>query len=192
MDHSSRSRGEVTRLLSQLTHGDHEVFDELYSSIYGSLLEIAHRQLRGERDDHTLATSDLVHEAYLKLIGLAGTDWKGRSQFFGIAARAMRQILVNHALTRRALKRGGGVIHENLDDVALGGEQRSDSLLALDEALRKLASLDARQALIVECRYFGGMSIEETAVAAEVSTATVKRDWTAARAWLNRELGEGR
>jgi RNA polymerase sigma factor (TIGR02999 family) len=167
---------------------DEPALDALYPVVYGELRAMAHRHLRGERPDHTLGTTGLVHEAYLKLARLDRIEWMNPAHVLGMAARAMRRILVDHATARRADKRGGGVEPVTLDDALMMAEMRGDELLALDEALRKLATVDERLARVVECRFFGGMSIEETAEAIEVSPATVKRDWTVARAWLNREL----
>ena len=162
--------------------------DEFFPVVYEELRRIAHRELRHERTGHTLGTTALVHEAYLRLAHLDRIRWKSRAHFLAVAAQAMRRVLVDYAVARRAQKRGGGHVPDSLDDaVAIAGE-RSEELLALDEALQRLQSLDEQHARIVECRFFGGMSIEETAEALGVSPATVKRGWTMARAWLNREL----
>jgi RNA polymerase sigma factor (TIGR02999 family) len=158
--------------------------------VYAELQRLAHRQLYGERRDHTLQTTDLVHEAYLKLDGLGHIQWKNRAQFFAIAAQAMRRVLVDHAVRRQAAKRGGKRDRVPLDDAMIVSEARSDDVLALDDALSELEGIDERHARIVECRYFAGMSIEATAEAMEISPATVKRDWTMARAWLHRTLSE--
>lgn len=168
--------------------------DRLFPLVYDELRRIAHRQLGAERPDHTLETSALVHEAYIKLVGLDRMEWRGRAHFFAAAGGAMRRILIDHAERRRALKRGGGRQRVPLDAVDLPShaalDDRSlDELLALDQALERLRTMDERQAKVVECRFFAGMSIDEVAEALGVSPMTVKRDWTAARAWLNRELG---
>lgn len=180
--------GNVTRLLEAAGSGDTEAFDRLVTTVYDELCRIAHRQLAEERPDHTLDTAALVHEAYLKLVNLDRIQWWGRSHFFGAAAGSMRRILVDHALARRAQKRGGGASPVTLERVDLPSHDTLDDVLELNRALERLATLDGRQVRVVECRFFAGMTIEETAEALGVSPMTVKRDWTAARAWLNREL----
>jgi RNA polymerase sigma factor (TIGR02999 family) len=156
--------------------------------VYAELKALAAGYLRVERPDHTLQTTGLVHEAYLKLIDQKRTTWKNRSHFFGIAAQAMRRILVDHARKRHAGKRDGGR-PVTLDDELAGVSTDTDEVLSVDEALQRLAAMDPRQARIVELRYFAGMSLEQTAEALEISPATVKRDWVSAKAWLQRELG---
>jgi RNA polymerase sigma factor (TIGR02999 family) len=146
------------------------------------------RELRRERPDHTLTPTALVHEAYLKLVQLERIDWQGRAHFFGACAQVMRRVLISYARMKKAEKRGGGVQPVTLENVVAAAESRPAELLALDEALVRLEALSARQARIVECRFFAGMGVEETAAALGISPATVKREWTAARAWLNREL----
>lgn len=182
--------GDVTQLLAELGHGGRDTLDRLLPIVYSELQRIAHRQLYGERPDHTMATTDLVHEAYLKLVGLERIEWKNRAQFFAVAAQAMRRVLVDYAISRGAQKRGGTRRRIALDDAMLVAEQPADELLALHNALTELESIDPRVGRIVECRYFAGMSIEETAEALDISPATVKRDWTIGRAWLHRELSE--
>lgn len=162
--------------------------DRLVPVVYDELRRIAHGQLRGERSDHTLDTTGLVHEAYLKLSRLDRIEWGDRAHFLAAAAGAMRRILVDYAVARRTGKRGGGRQRVPLDDVLILADERAEELLALDEALQRLAAESDRAARIVEWRYFAGMSIEETAAVLEVSPATVKREWVMARAWLNREL----
>jgi RNA polymerase sigma factor (TIGR02999 family) len=149
---------------------------------------MAHRKLTRERTGHTLLTTDLVHEAYLKLVRLDRIEWQGRAHFLAIAAQSMRNILVNSALARKAAKRGGGADRPLEEALAVADAPTSD-LLALHRALERLEAIDARQSRVVECRFFAGMSIEETAEVLQISPASVKRDWTLARAWLNRELG---
>jgi RNA polymerase sigma factor (TIGR02999 family) len=183
-------RGDVTQLLAELGHGGRDTLDRLLPIVYAELQRIAHRQLQGERTDHTMATTDLVHEAYMKLVGLDHIEWKNRAQFFAVAAQAMRRVLVDYAISRRAQKRGGERRKVPLDDAMLVAEQQADELLALHNALIQLEGMNQRLGRIVECRYFAGMSIEETAEALGISPATVKRDWTMARAWLHRELSE--
>ncbi len=178
----------VTELLSAARGGDVPGFDELFPLVYDVLRRIAHRHLAGERSGHTLATTDLVHEAYLKLVRLDRIEWQGRAHFLAIAARAMRNILVDYALRRKAEKRGGGGARVTLEDDLAVQEASGSDVLAVHAALERLEAIDARQGRVVECRYFAGMSIEETAQALGVSPASVKRDWALARAWLNREL----
>jgi RNA polymerase sigma factor (TIGR02999 family) len=181
--------GEPQELSSAGAVGhDDAALDALFPRVYDELRAIAHRHLRGERTQHTLGTTALVHEAYLKLAVLDRIRWLNPAQVLGLAARAMRRILVDYAVARRADKRGGGATALTLDDAMAMATSRSDELLALEEALQQLAHVDARLARVVECRFFGGMSIEETAEAMATSPATVKRDWTVARAWLNRAL----
>jgi RNA polymerase sigma factor (TIGR02999 family) len=179
----------VTDLLLSLGSGNRAAMDELLPLVYEELRAIARRKLRGERKGHTLSTTALVHEAYLKLVRLDRVQWQSRAHFLAIAAQAMRNILVNHALRRKRIKRGGGAPHLPLDDVPDLPSNEADRILALDAALKRLAALNSRHARIVECRFFGGMTIEETAMALEISPATAKRDWTLLRAWLGRELG---
>ena len=161
---------------------------ELFETVYAELRRIAHRHLGGERVGHSLGTTGLVHEAYLELARLEHIEWPGRAYVLAAASQAMRRILIDYALARRTKKRGGGVAVVPLDDAVAMAVSRSDTLLALDEALDRLAALSPRSARVVECRFFGGMSIEETAEALAISPATVKREWGVARAYLNREL----
>ncbi len=179
--------GDVTQLLAAIGHGGKDALDRLLPIVYDELRHLARRQLRSERSDHTLATSDLVHEAYLKLGGLDHIEWKNRAQFFAIAARAMRRVLVDHALARQAAKRGGARRKVALEDDMWITDQQADQMLALDEALTAMERTNERLVRIVECRYFAGLTIEETAELLGISPATVKRDWLLARAWLNRE-----
>ena len=180
--------GKVTQLLNASADGDREAFDQLFPIVYSGLRRIAHRRMQGERSDHTLNTTALVHEAYLKLVDLDRIQYKGRAHFFAVAAQAMRNILVSYAYRRKTAKRGGDQAKLPLDDVVVMTEERAEEVLALDEALQRLKHLNERGHQVVECRFFGGMSIEETAIALDISPATVKRDWNLARAWLNREL----
>lgn len=161
--------------------------DELVAAVYRELRNIAHHCLRGERRDHTLNTTALVNEAYLKLAGLDCVLWRDRAHFLSIAARAMRRVLVDYAVARKTRKRAGGQ-RVPLETVDLDIDHRLDDVIAVDDALRRLERLNARLTRVVECRFFAGLSIDETAEALALSPATVKRDWTVARAWLNREL----
>ena len=179
---------QATELLLALEGGNRAVLDDLVPLIYGELRAIARRKLRSERTGHTLNTTALVHEAFLKLVQLDRIQWQSRAHFLAIAAQAMRHILVNHALRRKRAKRGGGAAHVPLDEVPDLPVEEADRILALDGALAKLAAVNPRHARVVECRFFAGMSIEETATALEISPATAKRDWTLLRAWLRREL----
>jgi RNA polymerase sigma factor (TIGR02999 family) len=179
---------ELTALLSELPGGGRDVFDRLVPLVYDELRRIARRRLRDERYDHTLTTTALVHEAYLDLANAGRIALTDRAHFFAVATRAMRRILVDHAVRRRAQKRGGAPERVALDDVVLPVVERDDDVLSLEEALQRLEAAHARHARVVECRFFGGLSIDETADVLGVSPATVKREWTMARAWLNREL----
>jgi RNA polymerase sigma factor (TIGR02999 family) len=185
----SDDASDVTALLVRLSDGEEAVLDDLLPAVYEELRRIAHNQLRGERADHTLRTTELVHEAYLKLVNHNAVDWQDRQHFFAVAARAMRQVLVDHARKKTAQKRGGDAPEVPLDQVTLPRETKTEELIALDDALDRLAERDDRAAKVVECRFFGGHTIEETADVLDVSRSTVKRDWRAAQAWLNRELG---
>jgi RNA polymerase sigma factor (TIGR02999 family) len=181
--------GDVTRLLAELAEDGRDAMDHVFPLVYDELHRVAQRKLQSERPGHTLNATALVHEAYLRLAGAEKIEWRSRAHFFAVAARAMRRILINHAESRNARKRGGGLHHVELGEQIAGESAQDDMMLDLDRALTRLAALDERQCRIVECRYFAGMSIEETAAGLDISPATVKRDWTLARAWLNRELG---
>ena len=162
----------------------------MFVVVYNELRQLAARKLRGERDDHTLSTTALVHEAWLELNKLNRIQWQNRGHFLAVAAQAMRRILIDYAVARRRQKRGGGQVVVSLDDgdaLAIA-DDRADELVELEEALERLQVINERQAKVVECRFYGGMSVEETAGALNVSPATVKREWTIARAWLNREM----
>ena len=183
-------KGEVTRLLAAISGGERGAWEELFPLVYERLRAIAHRQLRGEREGHTLATTDLVHEAYFSLVGNAGVGWTDRAHFLAIAARAMRRVLIGHARARATQKRGGRPDLASLDVDALPANMPDEQILDLDEALHRLEARNERYGRIVECRFFAGMSVEETAAALGISPATVKRDWMVARAWLHRELSD--
>ena len=185
---SDSNRHDLTELLAAAQAGTPGAVDRLIPLVYEELKQLAAGYLRAERPDHSLQTTGLVHEAYLKLVDQRRTTWQNRAHFFGIAAQAMRRILVDHARRRRARKRDAGR-PVTLDDEVAGGAPDTGEVLAVDEALERLAALDARQARIVELRYFAGLGIEEVAGALQISPATVKRDWVSAKAWLQRELG---
>lgn len=163
--------------------------EDMFPLVYDELRRLAARAMRGERPDHTLCATALVNEAWLELSKLTRIQWQNRSHFLAIAAQAMRRVLIDYAVARRRLKRGGGQTVQPLDaDAVAAVMEQADDVLALDEALQRLTAMNERHARIVECRFFGGMSVEETADALGISPATVKRDWALARAWLNREL----
>lgn len=178
----------VTQLLQAWGRGDLAAFDRLIPLVYEQLRQQARRHLRRERPGHTLQTTGLVHEAYLRLVDQREANWQNRAQFFAIAAQMMRRVLVDHARSRHAGKRGGSAIHVTLEEATAPAEEPGVDLIELDEALTRLAALDPQQARVVELRYFTGLGIEETAQVLGVSPATVKREWTIARAWLRREL----
>jgi len=171
-----------------MARGDSGARDELFAVVYAELKQLARSQLRRERPHHTLQPTALVHELYLRLAGQQGVPWQDRAHFFGIAARVLRQILVDHARQAKSAKRGGAAVRISLDEAVTTLAQREIDLVHLDDALIKLAGQDPRQCEIVEMRFFGGLSIEETAEATGLSPATVKRDWAVARAWLYREM----
>ncbi|MFV1988083.1 MAG: sigma-70 family RNA polymerase sigma factor [Gemmatimonadota bacterium] len=191
-------KGRITNLLSEISAGNRDAYDRLTPIVYEELRRIAQRQFSREAVGHTLQTTALVHEAFVKLVDLDRIEWNDRVHFFALSARLMRQILIDHAIRKRALKRGGNARHlsgwQVLDAVPAADPSGtsdgdwSEEMLALDEALTRLAALDERQASVVEYRFFAGLTIDETAAALDVSPPTVKRDWSLARAWLNREL----
>lgn len=182
---------EITQLLSAWGEGDQEAFDRLIALVYEELSRIASRALRGEAVGHTLTTHALVHESYLNLVVKSVGDWKSRAQFFALASKVMRRILIDHARHRRARKRGGGEVHVTLGN-RIGAEAPDfDQLLDLDAALTALADRDPRLAEVVEYRFFGGMTVGETAEVLDVSKRTVEREWTRAKAYLYRDLTEG-
>ena len=185
---ASGARGAITAVLSAAGREGREVFDELVPLVYDELRQMAHRQLAGERRRRTLDTTGLVHEAYVKLVDQAQVPVKSRGYFFAAAARAMRQVLVDAARRRRRLKRGAGEEALDLDDFQVAVEDFAAELGDVDEALDRLAVLFPRQARVVECRFFGGLSVEETAETLGLAPRTVKRDWSLAKAWLYREL----
>lgn len=180
----------ITQLLIKWRNGDKAALDELAPLVYSELRRLAKYYLRAERPDHTLQPSDLVHEAYLRLVDEKEIDWQNRAHFFGVAAVRMRHILVESARSRRAAKRGGGEYRLTLSEADRLTDKRDVNLLALDDALRRLEALDPQKSRVVELRYFGGLTIEETAEAMKISPATVKRDWSMARAWLRSEISD--
>lgn len=181
---------EVTQFLVEWGNGDQTALDKLIPLVYDELRRMAHRYMARECPDHTLQTTALVNDAYLRLIDQKRTQWQNRAQFFGIAAQLMRRILVDHARSHAYAKRGGGAIQVPLDEGSVLSPQRAADVLALDEALNQLAAIDSRKCRIVELRYFGGFTVEETASLLEVSDVTVMRDWSLAKAWLRREISK--
>lgn len=188
MSPSSEHPGHVTQLLERWGRGDQSALDELTPLVYNELRNVAEAYLRHERPDHTLQATALVNEAYLRLIGRKHGRWEGRKHFYGIAARLMRQVLVEHARRHKAEKRGGGRLNVTLDDFKEVAGTPDTDILAVHEALVQLTTFDAQQARIVELRFFGGLSIEETAETLGVGHATVEREWAMARAWLRNVL----
>jgi RNA polymerase sigma factor (TIGR02999 family) len=182
---------EITHLLEDWRQGRQEAFDQLFALVYDELRSLASAYMRRERAEQTLQTTALVNEAYLKLLGRRDSLPQNRLHFFAVAAKVMRQILIDRARARHAGKRGGGAVKVSLDEAAVMSDERAAELLALDEALRSLAEIDARKSQVVELRFFGGMTIEETAEFLGVSFNTVVRDWEMARAWLYRAIHEG-
>ena len=188
MTASEPSPHEMTQLLAAWSDGDREALDRLLPLVEDELHRLAHHYMNRERGGHTLQTTALVNEAYLRLIDQNSVAWQNRAQFFGIAAQMMRRILVNHARDRHADKRGGDAIRLSLDDAISFFEERDVNLVALSDALEQLAKLDLRQSQIVELRFFGGLTIEEVAEHLHASPATIKREWTTAKLWLLREI----
>jgi len=183
-----RNPQSITDLLLQIRDGSPEALDRLFPLVYEALRRIARRQLHGERPGHSLDTTGLVHETYLRLVDHDRLQWQDRGHFFALASRAMRQILVDYARRYRALRRGGGAHHQELREEDAATDERGETLIALDEALERLAAINPRLNQVVECRYFGGLTEEETAEALGVTTRTVQRDWAKARGWLYLEL----
>ena len=188
MDEPSVSPHRVTQLLEQWSHGDDAALAELTPLVYKELRRLAHRHMGGERRDHTLQTTALVNEAYLRLAGQTNPSWQDRAHFFAVAARAMRQILVNYAKSQGSQKRGGGAIKVELGEAALVSQEQSKEIVDLHEALERLATLDARKAQVVELKYFGGLNYDEMAEVLKISRVTARRDWEFAKAWLYAEL----
>src|SRR5688572_30839633 len=179
---------DVTQLLRDWSGGDQAAADKLMPLVYEELRHLAHQYMRREKPGHTLQTSALVNEAYVRLVKQSEIQWESRAHFFGIAARLMRQILVDQARRKNFAKRGGGAIRVSLNDATAIAQEQSANVMALDEALKTLEQTDPRKSRIVELRFFGGLSIEETAEALKVSPGTVMREWTFARAWLRSEM----
>ena len=180
---------DITTLLVDWRNGDRSALDELTPMVYRELRQLAASYMKHERPDHTLQSTALVHEAYLRLTGEMNVDWENRSHFFGIAAQIVRRILVEHARAAKTAKRGSGAVMLSMNEAVNAGVNRSPELLELDDALNALSEIDERQARVVELRFFAGLNVDETAEVMSISRATVKREWASAKAWLYRELG---
>src|SRR5436190_19903104 len=188
MDAPAISQQRVTELLTRWSQGDDAALAELTPLVYGELRRLAHRQMGGERPDHTLQTTALVNEAYLSLVDQTNPRWQNRAHFFAVAARAMRRILVSYARSQRSQKRGGGAVKIELDEAAMVSPEESKEIVDLHEALERLATLDSRKAQVVELKYFGGLNYEEIAEVLKIARMTVRRDWRFAKLWLYTEL----
>jgi RNA polymerase sigma-70 factor (ECF subfamily) len=179
---------QITQLLKDWGNGDQAARDQLMPLVYEELRRMAHQHMRKERPGHTLQTSALVNEAFVRLVDQSEVEWQNRAHFFGIAAQMMRRILVDYARSRQYAKRGGGAQQVSFDEALFASEERADEVVALDDALKDLAQFDQRKSQIVELRFFGGLSIDETAELLKVSPGTVMRDWTLAKAWLRKQI----
>lgn len=185
---ANASRQDVSDLLVDWGQGDQEALNKLIPLVYDELHKLASRYLRRERRDHTLQTTAVVHEAYLKLVNQRDANWENRVHFFAVAAQVMRRILVDYARRHHASKRGGDLYKLSLDEALVTSEEKGADLLALDEALERLAAIDPRQSRVVELRIFAGLTLEETAQALNISPSTVRREWSMAKAWLHRQI----
>src|SRR6266436_3479595 len=188
MDEPSVSPHRVTQLLAEWSNGDSAALAELTPLVYEELRRLAHHYMEGQRRDHTLQTTALVNEAYLRLADQTNPNWQSRAHFFAVAARAMRQILVSYARSNRAQKRGGGALKIELDGSAILSPEQSKEIVDLDEALERLATLDSRKARVVELKFFGGLNYDEIAEVLKIAHRTARRDWEFARIWLYKEL----
>ena len=185
---SSPNEGEITRLLEACAAGERDALDQLWPLVYDDLRAIAHKRLRLERREHTLNTTAIVHEAYMKLVDPQTATWRDRAHFFAVSAKVIRNLLIDYARERGAAKRGGGAIHLPISDELAGERPRTVELLALHEAMEALGRRDPRLEQVIECRFFGGMTMEETAETLDISISTAERDWRRARAYLYRAL----
>jgi RNA polymerase sigma factor (TIGR02999 family) len=190
MTRSAPAPHEVTQLLIDWSNGRQDAVEPLFPLVYEELRRLAHRYMRRERPGHTLQTTAVVHEAYLRLIDQNHVQWQNRAHFFAIAARMMRRILITHAQSHAYAKRGGGALKVSLDEAAVLSPARAGELIALDDALKSLAVIDVRRSQVVELRFFGGLSNEEIAEVLKISPNTVTRDWNVAKAWLYREMSK--
>ena len=188
---NDRADHNVTELLTAWSGGDEAALEKLVPLVYQELHRTAHRYMVRERSGHTLQTTALINEVYTRLVDLQGMSWQNRNHFFGICANLMRRVLTDFARSRRFHKRGGNAIHVAFDEAMFGGLERAAGIVALDDALTALAAIDGRKSRVVELRFFGGLSVEETAQVLNVSPETVMRDWRLAKVWLFRELSEG-
>lgn len=188
MDGPAASQQEVTDLLVRWSNGDEDALATLTPVVYEQLLRLAHHHMSGQRPDHTLQTTALVNEVYLRLADQTNPNWQSRAHFFAVAARAMRQILVSYARSQRSQKRGSGALKIELDEAALVSPEQSKEIVDLHEALERLAALDSRKAQVVELKYFGGLNYDEIAEVLKISRVTVRRDWEFAKLWLYTEL----
>jgi RNA polymerase sigma-70 factor (ECF subfamily) len=188
MDEPSVSPHRVTQLLQQWSHGDDSALADLTPLVYEELRRLAHHHMGGQRTDHTLQTTALVNEAYLRLAHQTNPNWESRAHFFAVAARAMRQILVSYARSQRSQKRGGGALKVELDEAAIVSPEQSKEIVDLHEALERLGTLDSRKAQVVELKYFGGLNYDEIAEVLKIARITVRRDWEFAKLWLYTEL----
>lgn len=182
------SQREITRLLADWAGGDRGALERLAPLVHAELRRIARRQMGGERQGHTLQATALVNEAYLRLAGQEGFEWKDRAHFYAVCAQVMRHVLIDHARAHARDKRGGGALHVSLDEAAVMSAESASELVALDEALRELEEVDPQKGRVVELRYFAGLSIEETAEVLNISPTTVRREWRRAKAWLYRAM----
>jgi RNA polymerase sigma factor (TIGR02999 family) len=190
MTRSAPAPHEVTQLLIDWSNGKQDAVEPLFPLVYEELRRLAHRYMRRERPGHTLQTTAVVHEAYLRLIDQNHVQWQNRAHFFAIAAHMMRRILITHAQSHAYAKRGGGALKVSLDEAAILSQARAGELIALDDALKSLAIIDVRRSQVVELRFFGGLSNEEIAEVLKISPNTVTRDWNVAKAWLYREMSK--
>jgi RNA polymerase sigma-70 factor, ECF subfamily len=190
MTQSPPSPHEITQLLIDWSNGSQNALERLFPLVYEELRRLAHRYMSKERPGHTLQTTAVVHEAYLRLIDQKHVQWQNRAHFFAIAAQMMRRILITHAQSHAYAKRGGGVLKVSLDEAAILSRERAGELVALDEALNNLTAIDPRRSQVVELRFFGGLSNEEIAAVLKISPNTVTRDWNVAKAWLYREMSK--
>lgn len=190
MTRSTPAPNEVTQLLIDCSKGSQDAFKQLFPLVYEELRRLAHRYMTQERPGHTLQTTAVVHEAYLRLIDQKHVQWQNRAHFFAIASQMMRRILITHAQSHGYAKRGGGALKVSLDEAAVLSQERASDLIALDEALKGLTAIDPRRSQVVELRFFGGLSNEEIAEVLNISTNTVTRDWNVAKAWLHREMSK--
>jgi RNA polymerase sigma-70 factor (ECF subfamily) len=190
MTQSASSPHELTQLLIDWGNGSQDALEQLFPLVYEELRRMAHRYMRRERSGHTLQTTAVVHEAYLRLIDQKHVQWQNRAHFFAIAAQMMRRILITHAQSHAYAKRGGGTLKVSLDEAAVLSRERAGELITLDEALTSLTAIDPRRSQVVELRFFGGLSNEEIAKVLKISPNTVTRDWNVAKAWLYREMSK--